>query len=139
MDKIQRDQIKKLFHKVKKLRLPQDLENIDFSGLVYYSWLDQTDKVCYIIYNYKNQLQGLCLKYIRMPSGAMKLGFCEFCKKHRKRNEMIHVYTKTKNIPKKVNYRSRGTYICADFNQCNLDLKNQEGIDNYFYQILEKE
>jgi len=139
MQIITREQLKQLFPKVKKLRLPKDLDKIDFSNLHYLGWLDESDKVAYLVYNYHKQLTGLRFDFIRAGSQSMQLSFCELCKKHRKRSEIIFVTTRTKKRPKNVNYRVRGNYICSDFNQCNQDLVDLDWINKFFYQILEQD
>lgn len=139
MQPVTREQLKELFKKVKKLRLPKDLENLDFADLKYLGWLDETDRVYYLVYNYKDRLTGLKLDALRCSQKPLQRGFCEFCHKHRKRNDILLIDTKTKMLPKGVNFRTRGTYICSDPLMCNQDLKNADEVDRFFYMILEQE
>lgn len=139
MERVSREQLKILFRKVKKLRLPKDLEDKDFDKLKYLGWLDETDQVCYLVYKYKGELTGLRLEVLRCSHKPLQRGFCEFCHKHRKRSDILLVSAKTKKLPKGINYRSRGNYICSNFDQCNRDLKDTKEIENFFYMILEQE
>ncbi len=137
MQTITRDSLKKIFKKVKHLRLPKGIEDVDFSTLSYYSWLDQSDMVLYVLYEFKNELTGLRLEVVPAPAGALRLGFCEFCHKHRKQSEVFFVSTQTKYRPRGIEYRSRGTWVCSDYNICNTSLKTTK-INDFFYRILEE-
>lgn len=139
MQTLNRDQLKKLFKKVKHLHLPPDLEQVDFTELTYYSWLDQSEMVLYVVYDFHQNSTGLRLEIIRPPAGALRLGFCEFCHKHRRQAEVLFVACETKHRPKGVEYQSRGTWMCADFTKCNQNIKSTTKLDQFFSAILEKE
>lgn len=134
-----RDQLKKLFKRVKHLHLPANLESVNFDTLTYFSWLDQSEMCLFVIYELRTTLAGLKLDIIRPPAGTLRLGFCEFCHKHRKQNNVFFVAAETKKRPKGVEYRSRGTWMCADFKHCNEDLKNDSRINEFFVRMLEEE
>lgn len=139
MQKITREDLKQLFKKVKKLRLPNDLEQRDFASLNYLGWIDESDKICYLVYKYKGKLTGLRFNFIRSVFKPLQKGFCELCHKHRRKSDVLFISTKTKKLPKGINYRTRGTYICSDFNKCNQDMKDSKTIVELFYRILEEE
>jgi hypothetical protein len=132
-----RDQLKTLFKKVKHLHLPSDLEEVNFEPLIYFSWTEESDKSLYLVYEYKRIVTGLRLQFIRSRSNALQLGFCEFCHKHRKRSEVLFVATETKKRPKHVVYRSRGTWLCSDYQKCNHDMKNDDLIKEFYFRILD--
>lgn len=138
MQALTRETLKKLFKKVKKLHLPDELEKVDFSKLKYYSWPDESSQRIYIVTDYKAATSGIKLEFIKSGSGPLRLGFCEFCHKHRKSHEVLFVATQTRRKPKNINYRSRGTWICADYRQCNKDLKNPDRVTEFFYRILDE-
>ena len=138
MQKITRDHLTKIFKKVKKLHIPKDLEVLDFDPLKYFSWPDESSQCLFMVYDYKGQPAGIKLNYIKSGSGPLRLGFCEFCHKHRKSLEVLFVSTETRKRPKHVNYRSRGTWICADYLKCNKDLKNDQLVEEFFYRILDQ-
>ena len=132
-----RENLKKLFKKVKKLHLPADLEIVEFGNLKYFSWPDESSQCLYLISDYKNTFSGIKLNFIKAGSGPLRLGFCEFCHKHRKSHEVLFVSAETRKRPKNINYRVRGTWICADYIKCNKDLKNNNLIYDFFFRILD--
>jgi hypothetical protein len=138
MTPVTRDDLKNIFKKVKKLHLTDGLEEADFSTLSYYSWTDESSQRLYLVTDYKGALTGIKLEFLRAGPAPLRLGFCEFCHKHRKSNEVLFVAAETKKRPKKVNYRSRGTWVCGDYRRCNKDLKGSEFVNKFFYRIVEE-
>lgn len=136
MKPVHRDALRKIFKKVKHLHLPQDLEQVVFEPLTYYSWLDQSDMCLFVVYEFNGELTGLRFEVIKPPTGALRLGFCEFCHKHRKQSDVFFVSTETKKRPKGVGYRSRGTWMCSQYELCNTDLKNDVRIAEFFSRVL---
>lgn len=139
MKKLSREEIKKIFKKVKHLRLASDFNDVNFDEIKYYSWIDETNKRFLMLREYKGDMMGIVWKIYRAKEAAMKLGRCEICLKHRKNHEVIFVYTKTKHLPKGIEYRSRGNFVCSDYRKCNQDMKNEDGIEKLFDLILQDE
>lgn len=138
MKHISREILRVLFKKVKHLRLPPKLEEVNFEALTYYSWLDQSDMCLFVVYDFHGISTGLRLEVVLPPAGALRLGFCEFCHKHRKQSNVFFVATQTRKRPKGVEYQSRGTWMCSDYIVCNKDLKNDSRINEFFVRILEE-
>ncbi len=138
MKALTRDGLKTVYKKVKHLRLPPKLEEVDFSTLTYYSWLDQSDMCLFVVYDFHGISTGLRLEVVLPPAGALRLGFCEFCHKHRKQSSVFFVATETKKRPKGVEYQSRGTWMCSDYIVCNRDMKDDARINEFFVRILEE-
>ncbi len=138
MQPLNREQLKKLFKKVKHLHLPKDLEGVNFDTLTYYSWLDQSEHTLFVVYTFKEVLSGLRLDVVRPPVDALRLGFCEFCHKHRRLADVLFVSAETKHRPKGVEYQSRGTWMCADYTKCNQSLSSDARIAEFFSRILEQ-
>ena len=136
MDVISRDQLKKLFQDVKYFRIDEQFDHVDFSKIHYYSFFDQTDFVFYTVYNFEEELIGIKWNCSRPASKPLSLGLCDICKKHRERDGIISIYTKTRHIPKHIAYRSRGFQICFDYLKCNEDLKNMERLHFIYSAIL---
>jgi hypothetical protein len=134
---ITRVQLKTLFKKSKKLRVPGELDDVELEGLTYYSWLDQSDSRMFVVYEFRDVPTGLKLEVVRPPAGALRLGFCEFCHKHRKQSDVFFVAAETKKRPKGIEYRSRGTWMCSNYQACNTDMKNDTRIHEFFVQMLE--
>ncbi len=137
MTPITRDKLKQLYKKVKHLRLPPKLEEADFEKLTYYSWLDQSDMCLFLVYDFRGTTTGLRLEVIKPLAGALRLGFCEFCHKHRKQSDVFFVACETKKRPKGVEYQSRGTWMCSNYLICNRDMKNEVLIKEFFERIVE--
>ncbi len=133
---IDRDQLKNLFSNVKHFRIAEDFDDVNFESLLYYSYFDQTDNIFYTVYEFEGELVGLRWNISRPPAKPLSLGLCDICRKHRKRDEIISIYTQTKVLPKNVNYRSRGFQICFDYVLCNESLKEPERLDFIYFIII---
>lgn len=136
MEKVSRDQIKQLFKKVKHLRLPKDLEQVDFDKLHYYTWRDTSEDVLYMVYRYDGELNGIRWDIQKLPNKLLGVSFCELCQKNRQRNEIILVSAKSRKLAKGVSHRVTGNYICSNSEQCNQDLQNYEGLDKLFKAVV---
>lgn len=137
MKTITRDQIKKIFKKIKHLRLDSDYDDVDFEKLKFYSWIDTSGNSKYFIYEFKGKIEGICFDITKMTKAPLQLGFCEICKQHRPRSGIVLISSKTRKRPKNIDYRVRGNYVCIDSTQCNLDMQDNEGIDRLFGRIIE--
>lgn len=136
MQKVSRDQLKELFEKVKHFRVDENFDDVDFEDLSYYSFFDQSDFIFYTVYEFENEPVGIRWYCSRPPKKPLSLGLCDICKKHRKNDEIISVYARTKIFPPGVTYRTRGFMICFNYLQCNEDMKNTEQIDFIYSAIL---
>lgn len=137
MQSISRDQLKELFSDVKHFRIDENFDEVYFADLYYYSFFDQTDSVFYTVYEFEEEIIGLRWNISRPPTRPLALGLCDICKKHRKKDEIVSVYTQTKILPKHMNYRSRGFQICFDYSLCNEDLSNNNTLD-FIYSAIQK-
>ena len=129
---ISEQKIKKLFPKVKKLKMP-NLSNVDLSQLTYLSWQDIRANKKFIVYEIDGKLVGI--------EGEMaptsKKNLCSFCNSF---SEVSYFSTKTK--AKKANnpdyYKSIGNLICTDSNECNKQITNIEYLRSFLKESLEK-
>jgi len=138
MEKVSREQIRKLFHKVKKLRFPDDFGEVDWDQIQYYSWREMTDNVLYTLYEYQGEVTGIRWK-LNQKRGVSRLETCEICRKHHRSSQVGLLTAKTKHLPKNIDYRTRGNYVCLDFWQCNENMKDCSGIDRLFGLILKRD
>jgi hypothetical protein len=101
--------LKKLFPKVKKLKLPT--EGLDYQRMTYLSFDDIGSKRRYIITPSQKGMVGLSGTY---EESTIKQ-FCSICN----RLTNVHMFlTKTKGeIPG--TYTKKGNYICKDVDDCN--------------------
>ncbi|WML54975.1 FBP domain-containing protein [Neobacillus sp. PS3-12] len=72
--KITDQQLKKMFPKQKKLKLP-DLENIDHSRLTYLSWNDLRSNKKFIVYELDGKMVGIECEF----TPTSKKNLCSFC------------------------------------------------------------
>lgn len=99
MQTIDRNQLKTIFKKVKKFRLPESFDDVNFAELNYYGWLDETDRVCYVVYEYNGKFEGVRFEYLRSVYKPLLKGFCVFCCKQRRKEETLFITAKTKKAP----------------------------------------
>lgn len=139
MKQVTRNELKTLFKKVKHLRLPDDLESVNFEPLKYFSWVDGTNNDFFIVYHRKGALDGIRFEMTKIQNAGVKLGFCSVCKKQRKLGEIMLVTAKTRFRPDGIDYRVRGNYVCTESELCNKDMQNEEGIEQLFASICDKD
>jgi len=113
MPEVSKAQIRKLFRKEKKLKLPK-LENIEFSSLTYLGWRDLTTNKLYIVYNMDDKLVGMIGRTINVKGKGSNL--CALCKSSGPSSQVAFVSVVSKSSK---NYRSLGFYVCMDSKKCN--------------------
>lgn len=122
---ITENQLKKLFPKQKKLKLP-DLSNIDHNKLTYLSWNDLRSNKKFIIYEMEEKMVGIVCQLA--PTSTKNI--CSFCNNI---GEVAYFSTVTK--AKKMNnpdyYKSIGNLICVDSSECNKKITNVEYIEAF--------
>ena len=141
MQSVTRDTIKKMFKKVKKLYIPENLESVDFGPLVYYSWYDIGQEVLYAISDVrdKNKIEGIRFD-IHISGNSVKLGYCDVCKSQRRISDTTLVTARTRSKPKDAVYRLRGRYLCLNFQECNESIKIrhlEKSLASLFSSILD--
>lgn len=114
LEPITNQEIKKLFKKEKKLRLPkQDSWDDD---LVYLSWTDESTKKLYIVYRLDNQLIGMVCRLQSESTGSSRV--CKFCNYPGDSSEVAFVSPVCKGNSAS-EYRSIGFTVCLDSQRCN--------------------
>ncbi|NRG31249.1 FusB/FusC family EF-G-binding protein [Niallia circulans] len=116
--KITEQQLKKLFPKQKKLRLP-DFTTIDLHQLTYLSWTDGKSNRKFVIYELDGKLVGVEGKM----TPTNKKNICSFCNSF---GEVAYFSTITKDKkPKNADYyKAIGNLICTDSSECNKNMDN---------------
>ncbi|WP_449539687.1 FusB/FusC family EF-G-binding protein [Ferdinandcohnia sp. Marseille-Q9671] len=116
--KITEQQLKKIFPKHKKLKLP-DFSNIDHNHVTYLGWNDLRYNKTFIVYELEGNLVGIECEL----APTSKKNICSLCKSF---GEVAYFSTVTK--AKKSNnpdyYKAIGNLICADSNECNKKITN---------------
>ncbi|CAI9394122.1 FusB/FusC family EF-G-binding protein [Niallia sp. Sow4_A1] len=124
--KLTEQQLKKLFPKQKKLKLP-DLTTIDHHKLTYLSWTDGKSNRKFIIYDLEGQLVGMEGKM----TATNKKNICSFCNSF---GEVAYFSTITKDKkPKNADYyKAIGNFICTDSSECNRNIDNTAYLQEFF-------
>jgi hypothetical protein len=120
--KVTEQAAKKLFPKVKKLKVPK-LEKIDFTGISYLSWNDSGTNRKYIIIEQGAKLQG----YYGNFKSSNKKGMCSICNTF----EELGLFTAEIKGSTMDAYIKRGNYICYDSTKCNENLTQLKNLENF--------
>ncbi|MFE8700495.1 FusB/FusC family EF-G-binding protein [Cytobacillus sp. FJAT-54145] len=118
--------IKKLFPKVKKMRLPS-IEELDFKALSYLGWNDKGTNRKYIIVPHENKLIGIQGKF----NHSSHKGICTICNKH----EEVGLFTSEKKGAVLGTFIQRGNYICEDSQTCNKNIMNLEKLNDFVLTV----
>jgi hypothetical protein len=127
---ITEQQLKKMFPKQKKLKLP-DLSNIDHSRLTYLSWNDLRSNKKFIVYEVDGKMVGIECEF----TPTSKKNLCSFCNCF---GEVAYFSTVTKaKKPKNPDYyKAIGNLICADSSECNKRIMNVDYLTTFLKDSL---
>ena len=120
-------QLKKLFPKQKKLKLPE-LTAINHDQLTYLSWNDVKSNKKFIIY----QLEGKFVGMEGKMTPTSKKNICSFCNCFGEVSYFSTI-TKEKNPKNTDYYKAIGNLICTDSNECNKNITDT----TYLQEFLE--
>ncbi|MBC1434069.1 FusB/FusC family EF-G-binding protein [Paenilisteria rocourtiae] len=119
--------IKKLFPKVKKLKLPT-LSDEEIKQLVFLGWNDTSAQKKFIIAKHDGKLTGIQGNF----TPTSKKGICAFCHQ----NERVGLFKadiKTKGSTD--NFRAIGQYICADSLTCSSNVQSTNRLDAFIHEL----
>ncbi|MFJ8237783.1 FusB/FusC family EF-G-binding protein [Ureibacillus sp. NPDC094379] len=122
-------EIKKLFLKDKKLKLPK-LDQFNPKEVSYLSWFDSGTNRKYVVYREAGVLKGV--RGVFSPSNIK--GICTICNQHSKVG-MIMVSKKGTALG---TYTKRGNYICEDSAICNEALTDMNRFINFIDVMQQK-
>ncbi|HWL23942.1 MAG TPA: FusB/FusC family EF-G-binding protein [Ureibacillus sp.] len=119
------NQIKKLFPKDKKVKLPK-MEGVDLQELTYLSWVDSGTNRKYIVFYEDGILKGVRGVF----DHSEKVGICTVCNQHAK----VGLLLVSKKGEQLGTYTKKGNYICENSESCNEALTDfnrlTEFVDN---------
>jgi hypothetical protein len=128
---ISEQQIKKLFPKQKKLKVP-DLATFDFRRITYLGWQDIASNRLYLIYSLDGKWVGVEGKLV--PTN--KKGYCFLCN----RNTELAMFTVvTRKRPANVSpdyYKAIGNYVCVDSETCNHNITDLSALEKFVRYII---
>jgi hypothetical protein len=128
--KIADAQLKKMFPKNKKLKLP-DLDKMNLNLLTYLSWLDISTNKKFIIYELEEKMVGIECKYTMVS----KDNICSFCNRFGQ-VAYISTVTKAKKAKNPDYYKAIGNYICFDSAECNKKITNVDYLTTFLKESL---
>ncbi|VDG96778.1 Fibronectin-binding protein (FBP) [Lysinibacillus sphaericus] len=129
---ITEQQLKKLFPKTKKLKLP-DLSIIDLKQITYLSWNDSRSNRKYILYELDGKLVGIECSF--SPNSSNNT--CSIC-----HGQGAVTFFTTITKEKKQNnpdyFRTIGNLICVDSHECNGKITDVTYLENLLRESLRK-
>ncbi|WP_053375980.1 FusB/FusC family EF-G-binding protein [Paenibacillus sp. FJAT-27812] len=123
-------QIKKLFHKVKKLKVP-DLDAFDYRYVTYMGWRDIASNKLFLVYRLNGQLVGIEGKL----TPTNKKSTCFLCNRH----EEIALITAIAKKPANASpdyYKAIGNYMCVNSDVCNKNITDTAALDKFISSLL---
>lgn len=129
---VSEQQVKKMFPKQKKLRLP-DAAELNVNRISYLSWNDLRSNRKYILCEKNHQLIGIECK----ASANTKRNICAFCNQLAEVSYCVTV-TKAKQAKNPDYYKAIGTYICTDNASCNENMTNLDALMTFVETALKE-
>ncbi|MCR2807554.1 FusB/FusC family EF-G-binding protein [Paenibacillus soyae] len=124
-------QIRKLFPKNKKLKLP-NLSDFDWRYLTYLSWNDIATGKKFIVYHNGEQFLGIEGRF----TATNKKSYCFACNRY---EELVLYSAVTKKRPAQASsdyYKSVGHYVCADGHTCNSNMTDAASLEKFIHSVL---
>lgn len=128
--KISEAQMKKMFPKNKKLKLP-DLDKMNLHQLTYLSWVDISTNKKFIVFELEGKMVGIECKYTLLN----KDNICSFCNRFGQ-VAYISTVTKEKKAKNPDYYKAIGNYICFDSTECNKNITNVDYLTTFLKESL---
>ncbi|WCN38757.1 FusB/FusC family EF-G-binding protein [Aneurinibacillus uraniidurans] len=123
-------QIKKLFPKNKKLKMP-DLGTIDFRSLTYLGWIDISTNKLFIIYNLNGEIIGVEGKYTLTNRKDM----CSLCKGYGE-VALVSAISKARVSNSPDYYKAVGNYMCINSHECNKNITDVTDLERFIQNVL---
>ncbi|WP_217595739.1 FusB/FusC family EF-G-binding protein [Cohnella sp. GbtcB17] len=124
-------QLKKLYPKIKKLKLP-DLDAIDWKAISYLGWSDIAANKLFIVYPLDGRLIGIEGRF----TPTNKKGTCFVCN----RQTEVGLFTAlTKSRPANASpdyYKAIGNYMCADSVVCNGNITDPAPLEQFLSSLV---
>ncbi|MBT2734904.1 FusB/FusC family EF-G-binding protein [Bacillus sp. ISL-7] len=128
--KVSEAQMKKMFPKNKKLKLP-DLGKMNLHQLTYLSWVDISTNKKFIVFELEGKMVGIECKYTLLN----KDNICSFCNRFGQ-VAYISTVTKEKKAKNPDYYKAIGNYICFDSTECNKNITNVDYLTTFLKESL---
>lgn len=124
-------QIKKLFPKNKKLKIP-NLSTINYRSITYIGWLDIAKNKMFIVYNMNGDVVGVEGKYTL----THKKNTCSLCKGYGK-VALFSAISKSKPANASPDYyKAFGNYMCIDSDECNKNITDVTYLEKFIQDVI---
>lgn len=124
-------QLKKLFPKIKKLKVP-DLAAIDYRYVTYLGWTDIATNKLFLVYYLNGQLVGVEGRY----TPVNKKSICFLCNRH---EEVALFSAITKSKPANASpdyYKAIGNYLCVNSDTCNKNITDVTALEKFIHDVV---
>jgi hypothetical protein len=118
--------LKKLFPKVKKLKMPR-LNELDFKELSYLGWNDYGQESKYIVAQDDGKLKGFKGTF----KNSSKKGICTICNTFGD----VGMYVSESKKSSNGTYVKKGNYICQDSMECNGKLRDLVKLNEFIERV----
>lgn len=130
-ESVTEQQVKKLFPKVKKLKLP-DLASIDDRNVTYLGWTDIASNKQFLVYRLNGQLVGIEGRF----TPANKKNTCFLCLKQEE-VALFTAVTKTKPAGASPDYyKAIGNYLCTNSEACNRNITDVSTLEKFIRDVI---
>lgn len=129
---ITEEQLRKLFPKNKKLKLP-DLAQIDLRCVSYLSWTDIQANRMFLVYYEDGQFVGVEGRF----TATNKKSYCFACNRY---EELALFSAVTRKRPADASsdyYKSVGNYVCLNGRECNKNITDMASLEKFIHSVLE--
>ncbi|MCM3631283.1 FusB/FusC family EF-G-binding protein [Paenibacillus glycanilyticus] len=130
-EKVEEKQLKKLFPKVKKLKVP-DLAAMDLRYVTYLGWTDIAANKMFLVYRLNDRLVGVEGRF----TPVQKKSVCFLCNRH---EEVALFSAVTKSRPANASpdyYKAIGNYMCVNSETCNKNITNVTMLERFISDIV---
>jgi hypothetical protein len=118
--------LKKLFPKVKKLKMPR-LNELDFTELSYLGWNDYGQESKYIVAKYYGKPKGFKGTF----KNSSNKGLCTICNTFGD----VGMYVSESKKSSNGTYVKKGNYICQDSMECNGKLRDLVKLNEFIESV----
>lgn len=129
---ITKEEIKKLFPKVKKLVYP-DLESLDYTKLTFISWRDIATNTLYLVNRIDGKWGGTECKYVLGPKNHTLI--CKWCNHPRPGDQAALVTSRIKSKTLVDGYTTMGNHLCLNGQMCNDSLTSTEEMEAFLKSL----
>ncbi|CAG7641260.1 FusB/FusC family EF-G-binding protein [Paenibacillus allorhizosphaerae] len=124
-------QIKKLFHKNKKLDIPK-VASIDYAHSTYLGWIDISTNKMFLVYQQSGQIIGIEGKF----TPTNKKSTCFICNKQREA-ALFTAVSKTRPANASPDYyKAVGNYMCIHSEDCNKSITDVTALEKFIQNVI---